>query len=137
MKENSQSTDSMTSRSECFYADCSTSPSWGVESEAAPKNPDGSPWYLFACDDHEQHLTADLRRSGTKYRLFPVIGPPSRPKCPHVESYEEAFKSLPRGERMLINGATILATVLVAPPILIYYGVKWIFGWRPDDEETT
>lgn len=137
MKESSQPTDSMTSKPTCFYADCETSPSWGVESAAAPKNPDGSPWHMFACDDHEQVLTSDLRRAGTKYSLFPVIGPPIAPhKCPSIEdSYEKEFQRLPPFQRALINGASTLVTVLIAPPILIYYGVRWIFGWRPENEE--
>lgn len=135
MKENTRPTNSMTSERGCFYAGCKTSPSWGVESTAAPKKLDGSPWHLFACDDHEEVLTADLRRAGTKYSLFPVIGPPTIPhKCPHADSYEEAFGELPGFERLLINGATIVVTVLIAPPILLYYGVRWVFGWRPNRE---
>ncbi|MGD9726561.1 MAG: hypothetical protein AB7L09_01205 [Nitrospira sp.] len=129
----------MTSKRGCFYAGCKTSPSWGVESAApAAKNPDGTPISILACDDHEQVLTADMRRAGTRYSLFPVIGPPitsgqeqqdrqAEDTEDYDVSYEEALDSLPWHVRALVN----IVSVLIGPPMLIYYGIKWIAGFRP------
>jgi hypothetical protein len=92
---------------------------------------------MLTCDDHEQVLTSDMRRAGTKYRLFPVIGPPigcPRHRSPE-DSYEAAFNELPAFERALINCATAAVTLIIAPPMLLYYGVKWVFGWRPKSED--
>ena len=129
MKETPRSPHSMTSKSKCFYSDCSTSPSWGVESSAAPSNPDGTPWYLFACDEHEERLTADLRRAGTRYSLFPVIGPPIMPTT-DVISYEEEFKKLPRFERWFVTSVTVVVTLIIGPPMLLYYGIRWLLGHK-------
>ena len=101
------------------------------------RNPDGSPLYLFACDEHEQMLTADMRRAGTKYSLFPVIGPPtvSPPcECSAEETYERELKKMPVGLQHLVNAATIGVMVVIAPPLLLYYGGKWLMGWRPGED---
>ena len=142
MKESSQPIDSMASKRKCFYSGCATSPSWGVESAAAPKNQDGSPWYLLACDEHEEALTTDMRRAGTKYALFPVIGPPDVPKeCQHrielfdEDTYESELKKLPPFTRVVINGVTFLIAVIITFPVLLFYGVGWILGWRPAEDD--
>lgn len=137
MKESSQPTNSMTSKSGCFYGGCDESPTWGIESSVAAKNPDGSPLCLYTCDEHEQVLTADLRRAGTKYTLFPVIGPPLVPSCscPPIEvSYEQEFAKLPTPQRWIVNGLVVGVMCIIGPPMLLYYGVKRLFGSAPTED---
>jgi hypothetical protein len=134
-------TDRMTSPPQsCYYASCESTPKWGVSSQVKRKNPDGSDLTLFTCDSHYDDLTGKLRSVGTKYSLFPVNGP-------HMVSPEEAevtgdasaqpgmypdFKTMIG--KVLFAGTCYIVALIIGPFVILYYGGKWIFGWRPPSE---
>lgn len=126
----------MTSQTKCFYSGCATDPKWGISSSVKRKNPDGSPLTLYACDGHEGTLTAQMRAAGTKYTLFPVGGPHMVPPCDCIEpTSEEVFERSMQGFhpvlRFAINVVCIVVGLVVGPCLLLYYGGRWILGWRP------
>lgn len=111
---------------------------------AKVKNPDGSHLTLFACDDHYRDITSEMRRVKTKYSLFPINGPHvvPPPNCCLPESgpppdtqaedeIEQKIASLPVPLRILFEGACFVVMLVVGPFMLLYYGGKWILGWRP------
>jgi len=140
--------DRMTSPpSSCYYAGCEVRPKWGIASSVAQKNPDGTDLTLYTCDKHYEDLTGELRSVGTKYTLFPVNGPhlvqpedgpplqminnPGDPgEIPGV--FREPTFLL---GKVAFNGACVAAGLIIAPFLLVYYGGKWIFGWRPSNLE--
>ena len=134
------STDSMTSNPACFYVDCSDAPKWAVTSMTQVKQPDGKPLILYTCDDHYGTLTNNLRNAGTKYILSPVSVPvvvPSADDPPPAieEEFEEQLRKAPLIPRLFFKGIIIIAGIIVGPFVLLYYGAKWIFGWRPASED--
>lgn len=129
----------------CFSADCNATAKWGIASSVQIRNPNGSPLTLYACDKHEELLTARLRSIGTKYQLFPVTSSKlgstddnkmsDRPR-PTDESLtdkqiNDRINRLPPARRIILKLMIIIVTIIVTPFVLIYYGIKWISGWRP------
>lgn len=139
-EEQSQPTaDSMASEKSCYYSGCDRTAKWGVVSGAPARQPDGSPLTLYACDDHYSGITGDLRQAGTKYSLFPINGPHIVSPCEHAcseqtdhESYERAIAEMPWPARFLVSGATFAVMVIIAPPVIFYYTIKYLSGWRPE-----
>jgi hypothetical protein len=139
-EERSQpSTNSMTSEKSCYYSGCALTPKWGVTSGAKARQPDGSPLTLFACDGHYSEITGDLRQAGTKYTLFPINGPHIVSPCDHkcdnednpFESYEQELSKMPLPLRIVVTGATFAVMIVIGPPMIVYYTIKWVSGWRP------
>lgn len=133
----------MTSRRECYYSNCNTAPKWGVSSSVQTKNPDGTPLTLYACDEHYDPLTTKMREAGTRYSLFPINGPhmviPSGCGCDDHESerakadqvYEDELARMPWPARVLVNVAVAGVVLLIGPFMLLYFGGRWLLGWRP------
>lgn len=134
----------------CYSAYCDAAIRWRVVSLSGAINPDGSPLALFACDRHEPALTAELRRAGTKYQLMPASpGPEADPSL----GWLRANIGGPAGPIRSMLGRTnvrskepllfrvwpavmfIVMMTLIGPFIFCYYGVKWLFGWRPPTNE--
>jgi len=135
-KDNPQPTDKMTSQPGCYHSDCGFTPKWGIMSSVPLRNPDGTPLTLFACDDHYGALTGQLMEAKTRYSLYPINGP-------HIVSPHECEPpsgSIPPDEpqspkttlgMIFFFGACVAVGTIIAPFMILYYGGKWVFGWRP------
>lgn len=140
--------DQMMAQASCYFAHCEKTSRWGLASSVEHRNPDGSPLTLFSCDSHYNDITSDLRLAGTKYTLFPINGPhmvqPGEGRSGedysglgeafHEVSYEEALHSLPWYQRLFVNVASVGATVVIGPFLVVYYGYKWVRGRRPGQD---
>lgn len=118
----------------CFGADCKSDVRWGVESSVKKRDFDGSPLTLYACDDHERILTAQLRTAKTRYRLFPVETPVATPveaKSDGEKAFDERVAKMSPFGQLMSNVLVVVVCIVIAPFIAVYYGVKWIAGWRP------
>lgn len=116
----------------CYYKSCQSAPKWAVRTKTSVL-PDGSPFDLFACDEHCEELTEDCRRAGARYLLRPIGGgePPPKEPAPADESPEKAFAGYPLGIRIL-GTIVAVALVMIAPFVIGYYVFKAsFFGWRP------
>jgi hypothetical protein len=130
---------SMAFQKSCYYSGCSDFPKWGVSSETEQKNINGEPLTLYTCDGHQGELTVQLRDAGTRYSLFPVSGPhlvtPTEPGPISPTTTRRGFKSTPFNN-LLANCACVMIGLVVTPFVLLYFGGKWIFGWRPSDADS-
>lgn len=130
------STDSMTSNPACFYSACGDAPKWAVTSMAQTKQPDGKPLLLYTCDNHYGTLTNNLRNAGTKYVLAPINGPHMVPPIDEAPATpEEALENKFKGRSIIFKAFVYpmitIVMVLIGPFMLVYYGCKWLLGWRP------
>ena len=139
--------DRMTSPpSSCYYASCAKEPMWGIGSSVKQKNPDGSALTLYTCDAHYADLTGELRGAGTKYTLFPINGPhlvsPEEPRAqvlsdPNPPSDLPGMFRPPESKlgKFLFGSACVATGLIVGLFLILYYGGRWILGWRPPTEE--
>ncbi len=113
----------------CYHASCKTTPKWGVSSSVKQKNPDGSDLTLYTCDVHYNVLTTDLKTAGTRYTLFPIgenhMVPPMTPE----EAFEELIRERSIFYKAFTYSAVVLVGIVIGPPILLYYGVRWCAQW--------
>ena len=128
---------------------CDASAKWGVASSVKQKNPDGTHLTLYTCDSHYSNLTVDLKKARTRYALFPVgeshMTPPvsdepaPEPEEEEEEEEEDAFEKKinegPLVARLLFKGMIVTVGFIIGPFIAVYFGVRWLFGWRLPEEK--
>lgn len=119
----------------CYYSNCNSEPNWGVASSVELKNADGSPLVLYSCDEHYYTITTDMRQAGTRYTLFPLTdklrAQITQRVALSIVNPEETIRALPFVLRVLAYSLTSVIFVVLVPPMTVYFGIRWLLGWRP------
>ena len=127
----------------CYHGDCEDYAKWGISSSSKQKNPDGSPLTLFSCNQHQSELTSMMRIVGTQYTLFPINNSDTtshwnkiqNSSTPSKLAYEKKFEKPPMLLQIIIHTILIIVGAAISPFVLIYFGSKWISGWRPNTKD--